>query len=236
MFKRYLLFLWKQASEQNIANVLGCLNREPQARLLDLGCGEGSFTLRLADRIGTGKIYGVEIMEKKALLAREKGIKVFSTDLNKPLPFENDFFDVIHSGYVIEHLFDVDVFVSEIFRILKPGGYTVVSTENLSSWHNIAALVLGRQAFSQHISERFNIGNIFSPHYKEKMRVEESRGHVKIFTYYGLKAIFQLYGFKVEGMMGAGYYPFPRPIATIFSKLDPRHTPFIVIKARKPKE
>lgn len=236
MIRKCLLSLWKQASEQNIANVLGCLKRQPQARLLDLGCGDGSFTLRLADRIGTGKIYGVEIIEKSALLAREKGIKVFFTDLNKQFPFEDDFFDVICANQVIEHLFDVDVFASEIFRILKPGGYTVVSTENLSSWNNIAALVLGRQAFSQHISERFNIGNIFSPHYKERMRVEESRGHVKIFTYYGLKEIFQLYGFKVERMMGAGYYPFPRAMATIFSKLDPLHTPFITIKARKPKE
>ena len=236
MIRRCLLSLWRQAAEQNIVNVLDCLEKQPQARLLDLGCNEGSLTLRLAAKIGARKICGVEIIEKSADAAKKKGIKVFSGDLDKKFPFENDFFDVVHAGYVIEHLYHPDIFVSEIFRILKPGGYSVISTENLSSWHNIAALVLGRQAFSQHISERFNIGNVFSPHYKKRMRSEDSGSHVKIFTYYGLKEIFQLYGFKVERMMSAGYYPFPRPIATIFSKLDPLHAPFIAIKARKPKE
>lgn len=69
-------------------------------------------------------------------------------DLDAPLPFEDGAFDLVVSNQVLEHLVDTDLFVSEIRRLLRPGGVAVVSTENLASWHNVAALVLGWQPFS----------------------------------------------------------------------------------------
>jgi SAM-dependent methyltransferase len=50
-----------------------------------------------------------------------------------------------------------------------------------------------------------------------------------------LKEIFEIRGFKVEGLVGAGYYPFPKPLSSTLSALDPRHSAFIIVKARKPK-
>ena len=65
-------------------------------------------------------------------------------DLNKKFPIKDNSVDVVVSDQVIEHLTDVvDNFVKEIFRILKPEGYAVISTENLSSWNNLFALLFG---------------------------------------------------------------------------------------------
>lgn len=83
--------------------------------------------------------------------------------MNKGIALENESIDVVFSNQVIEHLYETDKFISEIYRILKPGGYAVISTENLSSWHNIFALILGWQPFSlSNISSlRSSIGNPF---------------------------------------------------------------------------
>lgn len=58
--------------------------------------------------------------------------------------------------------------------------------------------------------------------------------HKKIFAFRSFKEIFEVNRFKVEKILGAGYYPFPQKLATFFSSLDPRHGAFIIIKARKP--
>ena len=131
---------------------------------------------------------------------------------------------------------NVDAFVEEIFRVLRPNGYAVISTENLASWHNVFALLLGQQAFSQSISRKLHIGCHLSHHYKEETgswAKDSGPPHNKVLAYYGLKEITELYGFQIEKILGAGYYPFPKALSRFFSRLDPIHTHFITIKVRK---
>jgi len=140
--------------------------------------------------------------------------------------------DLVSANQIIEHLVNVDRFASEIYRVLKPNGYLILSTENLSSWHNIFALILGWQAFSQHISQIKNIGNPFRLSNWEDIPAYYT--HVKIFTPKGLKDLFKTHNFQIIDFFGASYYPFPPPLSSILGKIDPRHSPFIGIKARKP--
>jgi ubiquinone/menaquinone biosynthesis C-methylase UbiE len=187
--------------------------------------------------IGTKIVYGLDVVEEKLCKAQQRGIKIIQSDLNKELPIKDNFFDVIISNRVIEHLVDVDLFVEEIYRILKPGGYAVTSTENLVSWYNIFALLLGQQAFSQTISKKSHVGCKLSPHYFERTGewAKNKRPlHNKIFAYEGLKEIFELYRFKMESLFGSGYYPMPtRSLMKIAGRIDPRHTHFITIKVKK---
>ena len=55
--------------------------------------------------------------------------------------------DVILASDVLEHLVEPAVFVKEMYRVLRPGGYLVLDTPNLASWHNVFALVIGVQPF-----------------------------------------------------------------------------------------
>jgi ubiquinone/menaquinone biosynthesis C-methylase UbiE len=74
--------------------------------------------------------------------AKSKGIVVFKANLNKSFPLPDNSIDQVCANQVIEHRIDTDNFVSEIYRVLKPNGSVVIATENLASWHNIAALLL----------------------------------------------------------------------------------------------
>jgi len=228
--KKILTKIFNESVKLNHKNILKSLDRNTSAKLLDLGCDEGTWTLELAKKIGTKQVYGIEIIKERAKIARKKQINVKIADLNKKFPFEDNYFDVIHANQVIEHVPSIDHFVSEIYRVLKPQGYVIVSTENASSWHNIFASIMGWQIFSltNVTSKKMGIGNPLAIHRGNKIDLS-TWTHKTIFNYLGLKELFEVYNFKNIKIKGAGYYPLP----PIFGKVDPRHSHYITLKADK---
>lgn len=232
MIKKYLVKMYAKVREQNGKKIIKMLEANQNATLLDLGCDDGAWTIQLAKKINTKIIYGVEVVDSRIIKSQEKGIIITKTDLNSILPYANNYFDVIHANQVIEHLHNTDNFIDEIYRILKPGGYAIISTENLSSWHNIFALIMGWQPFSMsNFSKKGNIGNPFS--LWKNMASENSAltswQHNRLFSYYGLKDLFEKFNFKAEKIQTSGYYP----LFSWFSHIDPIHGHYIVYKIRK---
>lgn len=231
--KRYLFKLEVQAGEENRLNILKLLpDIKGDVSILDLGCDDGSWTVRLGERYQNPSLCGVEVVRERAKLAHEKGIDIKSFDLNGKFYLEDDYFDIVHSNQVIEHLYDTDNFISEVFRILKPGGYFIVSTVSLSSWHNIFSLLLGFQPFDlANISLKGNIGNPLS--FWSETETENSKNkswqHVRLFTPYSLSKFLKIYGFEDVSILTSGYYPLPG----IFARLDKRHSHYFVIRVRK---
>lgn len=221
--------MWENAYVNNKQNIIDLADRDKKAFFIDLGCDNGQWTKKVAEKINTKNVFGLDYISSQLRKANALGIKTKKGNLNEKFPYRSDSFDIVHANQVIEHLTEIDNYISEIYRILKPGGYAIVSTENLASWHNIFSLIMGWQAFSQHISKRYHIGNPLSPHFEEDLK--EGWTHNIIFTFYSLQEIFKKYGFTIEEARGAGYYPLP----SFFAKIDPRHSHFITIKARKPK-
>lgn len=219
-----------KAVEQNMANILGLLERDTGAVLLDCGCDDGALTLRFAERAGAKKIYGIEVNPASLANAKGLGIEAEAADLNGSFPLKDDSVDVVCANQIIEHLHNTEGFLNEIHRVLKKGGYAVISTENLASWHNILALMLGWQPFSlTNISSKFlGIGNPLALHRGKRISYE-SWQHLRVFSYRGLDEVFRLRGFKVEKLVGAGYFPLPGSLAAI----DPRHSAFLTAKIRK---
>jgi ubiquinone/menaquinone biosynthesis C-methylase UbiE len=166
------------------------------------------------------------------IIANKNGILAIRGNLNYTFPLREGVVNLILADQVIEHIHNRDLFVREMYRVLKYGGFAIVSTENLSSWNNVLAITMGKQAFSQHVSKRFYLGNPFSPHYKEPLR--EEHAHEFIFTYQGLKDLFEAYGFKVSKVKGTGYFPLPNLIGKVMEKIDPTHSIYITIEAMKP--
>jgi 2-polyprenyl-3-methyl-5-hydroxy-6-metoxy-1,4-benzoquinol methylase len=220
------------AMDANLENIEAALEPSPGSTFLDAGCDDGELTLRFARAAGSDRIHGIEIVPERAQMAAARGIDVSDSDLNQQLPYEDGSFDAVCSNQVIEHLADTDRFVAELHRILRPGGYAVTSTENLASWHNIFALVLGWQPFSltNVTSKGLGLGNPLAIHRAQGWFEVETWQHLRVFAYRGLRELFEAHGFAVETVAGAGYYPLPRRLA----RVDPRHAAFLTVKARKP--
>jgi len=216
--------------EDNRRQIVGLVSKDESAKLLDCGCADGEFTRKVALKLGTKSVFGIEIEEKKARLAEQNGIKCYQCDLNKYLPLEKESFDLVLANQIIEHLHSTDTFVREIHRILRPGGQAIVSTPNLASVHYIFCLMLGMQPFSAHVSDEIYLGNPFNPSDKVEYG---GRAHLRIFAYQGLKELFKHHGFQVETIRGSGYLPLFGPPANLISRIDPRHAVFLTIKAKK---
>lgn len=210
-------------------SILNLTEKNPGAKILDCGCWSGEFTKEVGEKIGTKHIFGIEIDKTAKNKAKEKGIKIVGSDLNKKWDFKDNSIDVITANQVIEHLYDTDNFVKEIKRILKPNGYAIISTNNLGSWHNIVALLLGRQPFPSDVSNDSSIGKLI----KLFPNDAGSFAHLRIFSFQALKEIFEKYGFKVEKHMGVGYYPFPKGLDKLFAFIDSWHSVYQTIKVRK---
>ena len=198
--------------------------------MLDLGCADGGWSARVGEKMSAGQIHGVEFEPEAAAQASKAGVQVKIVDLAGRFPFEDGQFDFVHANQVLEHVADVDHFASEIQRVLKPGRIAVVSTENASSWHNVAALSLGWQMFSltNLSTRRLGLGNPLALHRNE---TGTSTGHIHrvIFSFLGLKEFFEAHDFEVLRIRGAGYYPLP----AFFGVLDPRHAAFITATLRR---
>lgn len=228
----YLEHVFRATEEENRRAILGLLESAPSARLLDLGCYDGELTMRMAAEIGSHDVTGVEVVPEMADRSRAKGIEVVCTDLNERLPLPDASFDVVIANQIIEHLHDTDRFVAEIARLLAPGGYAVISTNNLSSLHNIVSLILGQQPPPAHVSSEVILGNRFNP-LKGQRHENRAMAHLRIFTHRALRDLLAYRGLRCETCRKVGFYPAPVPVARLLCRMFPLYGAFLTCKVRR---
>lgn len=102
----------------------------PDALILDFGCGTGDTTESVSS-LGYPNVYGFDINPSRIAQARKKARHVnpehFSVIPTNPyrLPSDDGFFDFVVSGQVLEHVRDLEAALSELKRVLRPGGISV---------------------------------------------------------------------------------------------------------------
>ncbi|MGH2916727.1 MAG: class I SAM-dependent methyltransferase [Solirubrobacteraceae bacterium] len=128
----------------------------PRDRVLDLGCGEGDLAARLA---GTGAIVtGVEVAQRALDRARARHPELAPTlalaPIDGPLPFDDGSFDVVLASEVIEHVADTERWLSEVWRVLAPGGRLALTTPS----HGRARLLVGGiERFSEPLGDHLHL-------------------------------------------------------------------------------
>ena len=227
--------LWADAEAAYRAKIIETVASQPATRLLDVGCDDGAWTDAVRRSLGVPAtlVSGLELVPDRAELARARGFDVRVGDLDDRWPFEDRSFDVVHANQVIEHVKRLDHFAEETRRVLRPGGRAIVCTENLASWHNVAALALGYQPFSlTNVSAERPLGNPLALH-DEEPSAPESWQHVHVVSLPALRDLFVAHGFAIERVWGAGYHPLPGRLAARLAALDPRHAHFVGVTAER---
>ncbi|HEY2770308.1 MAG TPA: class I SAM-dependent methyltransferase [Solirubrobacteraceae bacterium] len=115
------------------------------ASVLDVGCGEGVLTEQWADRLGSGRIVGVDLDDPKLRAEwarRQRPNLAYRTMTPGDLPFDRDEFELASAIEVLEHVPDPEHTVSEMARVASR--HLLVSVPREPLWR---ALNLARGAY-----------------------------------------------------------------------------------------
>ena len=143
-------------------------------RVLDVGCGPGYGVCRIAP--SCAEVLGADIDPEAIAYAQSHfalentSYRVVKPAETEPLPFESRSFDAVISFQVIEHVYDMRAYLSEIRRVLKPGGAFVCATPDRATrlypfqkpWNYEHVTEFAKAEFEAVLGSEFNKLEIFT--------------------------------------------------------------------------
>jgi SAM-dependent methyltransferase len=187
-------------------NLLRTLMKIRIETIIEFGVGYGNFAEKVMNLFKPSIYVGIDINEEVKQKI-PKIIDLLILDLNNDkIPYPDEYFDLGIACEVIEHLANPDNLLSEASRVIKKGGYFLISTPNLASWLNRILLMLGLVPIQYEISWEYRLGDsvIGLP-----PRKHNAAGHVKLYTYHALIEHLKLYNFMPVKQSSIKY---PSPI------------------------
>jgi 2-polyprenyl-6-hydroxyphenyl methylase/3-demethylubiquinone-9 3-methyltransferase len=134
-------------------------------RALDVGCGGGILAEDFAsmgfDVTGIDPSGGsIEAARRHAV---QSGLKIdYRVGSGERLPFENELFDVVYCCDVLEHILHWEAVISEIARVLKPGGVFFYDTINRTTLSRVIFIKLGQEwRLTRFLPPNFHVWEMF---------------------------------------------------------------------------
>jgi trans-aconitate methyltransferase len=129
--------------------VLEWLDPQPGEYVLDLGCGDGQLTRRIAE--SGAHVLGADASAEMIASARERGVEAEHARA-EALPFRNATFDAVFSNAVLHWVRDQDKMLEQVHRVLKRGGRFVAEMGghgNIAAIHVALVSVLEKHGLAQ---------------------------------------------------------------------------------------
>ena len=120
-------------------------NISKNSRILDFGCGSGYMTQQVGQHLEKNrinlneKLFACEIAPESFLYKKIKCLKIES---DSKIPFDDNYFDLIYSIEVLEHMTRPYDYFIESFKKLKSGGTLIFSTPNISHFRSRLSFLL----------------------------------------------------------------------------------------------
>jgi len=139
--------------ENYVTEILKNKNSAESINVLDLGCGTGEsikFFKTLNFKI---EWVGLDIENSPEVQSREDDNEKFVSFDGITIPFPENFFDLIYCKQVLEHVRYPKELLTDVSRVLKPGGYFIGSTSHLEPFHSFSYWNFTPYGFSVLIEE-----------------------------------------------------------------------------------
>lgn len=154
-------------------------------KILDLAAGVGYVTKRVVEQY-PAKVISHDLCPSCLKHLAKLGAPTLDFDIDNSetgFPFASGSFDTVISLVTIEHVLFVNEFLSELNRILCPGGYLYISTPNYAAWEYLAEPVIHARSYHDPLvpSSRY-----------------EFYAHVRYFTFKTLGILLEAHGFSLE--------------------------------------
>ena len=123
------------------------------SNILDVGCNDGSRTIRIADHfnVSLNNVYGIDHNDELIKSCKET-FNAINIDLEiDDLPYKSNSFDLVICNQVLEHLKRYTEVLNDIIRVTKKRGYIVIGIPNLAHLINRIYLLFGLQPICIHL-------------------------------------------------------------------------------------
>jgi SAM-dependent methyltransferase len=120
-------YVWRDGQQRRLGMILNAAEDRVRGQILENGCGVGMYVERLSPMGGT--IFGLEYDFERAAEAAVRSPRILNA-AGENLPFPDSSFDLVLSHEVLEHVLDDRQAMSEMARVLKPGGRAVIFVPN----------------------------------------------------------------------------------------------------------
>ena len=131
--------------------------------ILDLGCGQGHITQRLRDALPEAGLSGLDYSVSAIEYAVERfpGIDFIVGNAYEP-PYTDNYFDIVVCNNLWEHVPDPLLLLRRITRILKPGGFLIMSTPSRYRLDNLLRVLQGKPVrfMSEHHVTEYSVGQV----------------------------------------------------------------------------
>lgn len=125
----------------------------PHTKVLEIGCATG-FMGKYLKKVKTCEVFGVEIGQEEAKIARKYLDKVIHADIEDPQTARDittlGRFDIVFSSALIEHLKDPWTALRTWKQFLKKDGSLIITTSNIAHWSMRLQLLQGKFAYQQY--------------------------------------------------------------------------------------
>lgn len=130
------------AADEVLKNIFGFLEENPEATILDVGCGTGYLAEKIRSRFPDVVIIGADISEEMLGKAIDKQVYDLLGEHDfeqESIPFPDDYFDLVVSSGVFDYFRDINFPISEISRVAKERGNICITTYAAHSSRRAAA-------------------------------------------------------------------------------------------------
>ena len=107
-------------------------------RVLDLGCGAGDSVEQFRSLNANVDWLGVDLPASPEVATRTRTDAEFRTFDGRSIPADDDSIDVVYCKQVLEHVEDPRALVTDVARVLRPGGWFMGSTSQLEPYHSLS--------------------------------------------------------------------------------------------------
>lgn len=172
-------YVWRAGQQRRLEMIVRAAGERIQGRVLENGCGVGMYVEHLFPFGGT--VVGLEYDFERAAEAGKNSAHILNA-AGESIPFPSSTFDLILSHEVIEHVQDDRAAISEMVRVLKPGGRIVIFAPNRG---------YPFETHGMYWKGKYSFGNKLFVNYLPRRLRNRLAPHVRVYSKRDLQKLFE---------------------------------------------
>ncbi|CAG8531583.1 2781_t:CDS:2 [Funneliformis caledonium] len=158
-------FMYKHVWDGNFSAPVEQMLQDESTKVLDIGCGPGTWILDMASEYQNAHFTGIDVAELYPLEIKPKNVSFVQANVLEGLPFDDNTFDFVYMRFMLFAftLKNWEVAIKELIRVCKPDGFIEMMEKDIF-WYNEGPFCKSaRTVMADELREQKNIEVVITP-------------------------------------------------------------------------